>query len=95
MNESIGLIAAFCTTIAFLPQAVKTIRTKNTTGISLLMYVIFSSGIVLWFIYGLLISNRPIIFSNGITSIFAFTVLFYKMRESIMERKSGQYPKSK
>ncbi|MBX6380701.1 MtN3 and saliva related transmembrane protein [Thermoflavifilum aggregans] len=77
---AIGLVAAFCTTVSFIPQAVKTIRTRNTSGISLGMYVLFTTGTLFWFIYGLLSHSLPVTLANGITLIFAGIVLFYKIR---------------
>jgi MtN3 and saliva related transmembrane protein len=76
----IGLVAAFCTTISFLPQAVKTIRTKDTSSISLSMYFLFTLGTLLWLIYGLVSANIPIIVANAITLIFASVILVYKVR---------------
>ena len=76
----IGLLAAIATTSSFLPQALKTIRTKNTFGISLGMYSIFSFGTLLWFIYGIMDSDWPIIIANGITLIFACVILAYKIK---------------
>jgi MtN3 and saliva related transmembrane protein len=76
----VGLVAAFCTTISFLPQAVKTIQTKDTSGISLSMYFLFTFGTLLWLIYGLLSMNIPIIIANAITLLFACIILVYKIR---------------
>jgi len=76
----IGLAAAFCTTASFLPQAIKTIQTKNTSGISLSMYALFAFGTLLWLTYGLADSNLPVTIANGITLIFATIILVYKMR---------------
>jgi MtN3 and saliva related transmembrane protein len=76
----LGLAAACCTTISFLPQAIKTIRTKKTEGISLSMYSFFAFGTFLWFLYGLFTGNIPIYIANGITLIFAVIILIYKIR---------------
>jgi MtN3 and saliva related transmembrane protein len=76
----IGLTAACATTISFLPQAVQTIRTKDTSGISLAMYGVFTLGTFLWLVYGILSSNIPVVFANGITLIFASIILIYKIR---------------
>jgi MtN3 and saliva related transmembrane protein len=76
----IGLVAAFCTTISFLPQAIKTIQTKNTSGISLSMYFLFAFGTLLWLVYGLLSLNIPIIIANAITLVFASIILVYKVK---------------
>ena len=78
--EIIGFLAAICTTIAFLPQAIKVISTKTVAGLSLPMYIIFTIGVFLWFIYGLLIKNNPIIIANFITFSLASIVLFYVIK---------------
>ena len=65
----IGLIAAAFTTFAYVPQAVKTIKTKNTKSLSLIMYVIMTVGIVLWLSYGILLKDLPIIIANTVTLI--------------------------
>jgi MtN3 and saliva related transmembrane protein len=76
----IGLAAAFCTTISFLPQAIKTIRTKDTASISLSMYALFTLGTLLWFIFGLMSDNLPVYLANGVTLVFAMIILGYKLR---------------
>ncbi|MDP9047391.1 MAG: SemiSWEET transporter [Bacteroidota bacterium] len=76
----IGLFAAFCTTVSFLPQAVKTIQTKDTSGISLSMYALFTTGTLLWLIYGLLSGSLPVTIANAVTMVFAAIILIYKMK---------------
>ncbi|MEP1033203.1 SemiSWEET transporter [Ekhidna sp.] len=80
MEQYIGFIAAFLTTISFAPQALKTIRTKNTEGISLVMYILFTSGIFCWLIYGLYLDDLPIILANSITLILSATILIMKVK---------------
>jgi len=80
MIEFIGYLAAFLTTLSFLPQAMKTIKTRDTSGISFLMYFMFVSGVFFWLIYGFLISNVTILVANLITLIFAGIVLFIKFK---------------
>lgn len=75
----IGLLAVACTTIAFLPQVIKTVKTKETKDISLLMYVILTTGILLWVVYGLLTIDLPIILANSITFVLALIVLMLKI----------------
>ena len=75
----IGLLAAMCTTIAFLPQVIKTVKTKKTNDISLLMYIILTTGILLWVIYGLLTIDLPIILANSITFVLALIVVMLKI----------------
>lgn len=76
----IGLSAAFGTTVSFLPQAIKTIQTKNTSGISLAMYALFTIGTLLWLIYGLMSHSLPVTIANAITFIFASVILVYKLK---------------
>ncbi|MDE3182035.1 MAG: SemiSWEET transporter [Bacteroidota bacterium] len=76
----IGLIAAFCTTVSFVPQAIKTIQTQNTSGISLGMYSLFAFGTLLWLLYGVFSSNLPITLANGITLVFSIIILVYKLK---------------
>ncbi len=71
----IGLLAAACTTIAFIPQAYKVYKTKHTHDLSLPMYTIFAIGVLLWLIYGIMINNLPIILANGITFISCIYIL--------------------
>jgi MtN3 and saliva related transmembrane protein len=71
----LGLLAAACTTFAFFPQAYKIYKTKHTQDLSMPMYVIFSIGILLWLIYGIMINNLPIIFANAITIISCVYIL--------------------
>jgi MtN3 and saliva related transmembrane protein len=78
--DIIGFIAAFGTTISFLPQALKTIQTKDTSAISLYMYALFTAGTLLWFIYGILSHSVPVIMCNLVTFIFASIILVYKIR---------------
>ena len=77
---SLGLVAAACTTAAFLPQVVKALRTRETKDISLLMYLILISGLCLWLAYGLLVRDLPLILANCVTLILALIVLFLKVR---------------
>jgi MtN3 and saliva related transmembrane protein len=77
-----GLVAAFCTTSSFLPQAIKTIQTKDTASISLAMYVLFTFGTLMWLVYGLASANWPVTIANGITLVLASIILFYKIRNT-------------
>lgn len=71
----LGLVAAVCTTLSFLPQAIKTITTKHTQDLSLGMYAVLTTGVLLWFIYGILIKDVPVMLANGITLMFTGTIL--------------------
>ncbi|MEO7532146.1 MAG: SemiSWEET transporter [Sediminibacterium sp.] len=76
----VGLAAAICTTISFLPQAIKTIQTKNTSGISLFMYSLFAFGTMLWLLFGLFTRNIPIVAANAVTLVFSIIILTYKIK---------------
>ncbi len=80
----VGLLAATCTTISFLPQAIKTIRTKETSGLSAGMYIVLNIGILSWLIYGIFIKDIPVILANAVTIVFTFTILFliFKYKKS-------------
>ena len=80
--EIIGYCAAFLTTIAFLPQAIQSWRTRDLSGISLGMYGLFTLGVGLWLIYGLIIEKWPLILANALTFALAFSILLLKLRSS-------------
>ena len=77
---ALGYVAASLTTLSFIPQAIKTLRTGDTRGISLRMYALFTAGIALWGIYGLLTGDGPLIAANAITLIAAGLILDRKRR---------------
>jgi MtN3 and saliva related transmembrane protein len=79
-TDIIGYMAAFGTTVSFLPQAIKTIQTKDTSGISLYMYMLFTAGTFLWLMYGLMSHSLPVAIANVITFIFASIILIYKLK---------------
>ena len=76
MITLLGLVAAICTTVSLLPQVIKTIKTKHTKDLSLSTYAVLTTGIFLWFLYGILIKDLPLVLANGITLIFTATILF-------------------
>jgi MtN3 and saliva related transmembrane protein len=78
-QEIIGYIAALLTTIAFLPQALHSWQTRDLSGISLPMYLLFTLGVALWFIYGVLIDSWPVILANAVTFLLAAMVLVLKI----------------
>jgi len=76
----LGFLAATLTTSSFLPQVVKAVKTKHMKDISLLMYIILMTGIGLWFIYGILISDLPVIAANGVTLVLVSLVFVLKLK---------------
>lgn len=83
MLFSFSIIAALLTTISFLPQAIRVIKTKDTSSLSLVMYIMFALGVTIWMIYGIGIRDIAIAVSNFITMIFAVIILFYKVRNRL------------
>jgi len=79
-NDWIGSAAATLTTTAFIPQAWKVWRTRHTADISLSMYALFTLGVALWLIYGILLESWPIVIANCITLLLAGAVLLMKLK---------------
>ena len=85
--EIIGYCAAFLTTLAFLPQAIQSWRTRDLSGISLGMYSLFTAGVGLWLIYGLIIEKWPLILANAMTFTLALSILLLKLRHTSKQQK--------
>ena len=85
--EIIGYCAAFLTTIAFLPQAMQSWRTRDLSGVSLGMYSLFTAGVGLWLIYGLIIEKWPLILANALTFALALSILLLKLRHTSKYQK--------
>lgn len=85
--EIIGSVAAALTTLSFVPQAVRVLRTGDTEAISLAMYSMFVVGIALWELYGLLIGSWPVIVANIVTFALSGLILVQKIRH---ERKKAR-----
>lgn len=88
--EIIGMLAAILTTAAFVPQAVKVVRTRDTAAISLAMYALFTSGIALWGVYGVMTWQWSIIIANAITFVLAAIILAIKVKAVLATRATGQ-----
>ena len=82
LSDLVGYPAAFLTTIAFVPQAWKSWRTRDLSGISLSMYALFTMGVALWLAYGVVIGSIPVIVANAITLLLAAVVLLLKVMEA-------------
>jgi len=80
LQNLISYVAAVLGLCAFLPQAVKTLKTKKTRDISLGMYLIFWVGVILWLVYGFLLKNPPIIIVNAIVLVCASLILSFKLK---------------
>jgi len=80
LHDLIGSLAAVLTTASFIPQAWHTFRTRDVSGISLGMYSLFTVGVALWLVYGVLLMAWPIIIANVITTSLALAILVMKLR---------------
>jgi len=86
LTDTVSTIAAILTTGSFVPQAIKVIRTRDTCAISRWMYILFTTGVFFWFIFGLLIENIPIIAANAVTFVLSLVILIVKLREKKVEK---------
>lgn len=80
LAHAIGMGAAVLTTVAFVPQVLKTLRTRSAGDLSLTMLVVFSTGLALWFCYGLMIDSWPVMLANAVTLILNLVLLALKLR---------------
>ena len=80
--EFFGYFAAILTTLAFLPQLIKTLKTKKAEDVSLITLIMFLTGVISWIIYGYKISSTPILIANIITFILNLLILIFKINFS-------------
>ena len=80
VTEAIGIVAAVLTTASFVPQVWHSFKTRDVSGVSLGMYSVFTVGISLWLVYGVLLRAWPLILANGITLVLASAILLMKLR---------------
>jgi MtN3 and saliva related transmembrane protein len=78
--ETIGTVAAVCTTLCWVPQATQIIREQHTEGVSLATQCVFSVGVAFWCTYGLLLHSWPLILANAITLVLSLAILGLKLR---------------
>lgn len=76
----LGLLAGSLTTASFLPQVIKTWRSRSAGDISLVMFALFSLGVLLWIVYGFTVGAVPVIVANVITLLLSMTILVFKIR---------------
>lgn len=77
----LGFFAAMLTSLAFVPQAIRVIQTRQTKDISRNSYILLNLGISLWLLYGIMKMDLPIIIANSTTIIFSMTILIFKLKE--------------
>lgn len=78
--EIIGLLAAILTTFSFVPQALKMTKTKNASSISLSMYLVMVSGVILWLLYGILLERIAIILANSVSMVLQIWIIIMKLK---------------
>ena len=78
--DVIGSVAAVLTTASFIPQAWHSFKTRDVSGISLVMYSVFTLGVALWLLYGVLLQSWPLMIANSITLVLAAAILGMKLR---------------
>ncbi|HVS26042.1 MAG TPA: SemiSWEET transporter [Burkholderiales bacterium] len=79
-DNILGFVAGILTTLAFVPQAWRVWKTRSVKDISLGMYIIFTSGVGLWLVYGIVIHSLPLILANSVTFVLAAFILIMKIR---------------
>ncbi|WP_034388054.1 SemiSWEET transporter [Hellea balneolensis] len=84
--DFIGTIAATLTTLSFLPQAILVLRTRETRGISLGMYSVFTLGVALWIVYGVYLKATPVIAANIVTLCLALCILSVVIQNKLKSR---------
>jgi MtN3 and saliva related transmembrane protein len=92
MTDAIGFLAGALTTVAFVPQALKMYASKSGKDVSARMLLIFSAGVILWLIYGIMIDSVPVILANIVTLIFSGTIIALKIRYSRSNPRDTQNP---
>ena len=78
--ETLGYIAGILTTIAFVPQVIQIYKTKSAKDVSLAMFLLFTTGVVLWLVYGIKSQALPVIVANAITLFLSCIILFFKYK---------------
>jgi len=85
--DIIGYVAAALTTSSFLPQAILTIKTRDTESLSMGMYSLFTTGVFCWLVYGVYIADKALVIANIVTFILAATILSFKVYNDFLKKK--------
>ena len=86
-GDLLGYVAAFLTTASFVPQALKTLQSQDTQSISLVMYLMFTSGVFFWFSYGVYKEDIPMMGANAIGFCLAAIILFCKIKNDCLRKR--------
>lgn len=87
LGEIVGYLSGAFTTIAFLPQVIKSIITKNVSGLSMYMYIIYCMGLIFWILYGVYLHSFQIILFNVITLVLNGIILCMIIRKNVKKKK--------
>lgn len=79
-ENAIGMMAAICTTVSFVPQLIRVWQLRSAREISLTMFLVFSLGVFLWLVYGVFIQSAPVILANAVTLALSLAILALKVR---------------
>jgi MtN3 and saliva related transmembrane protein len=85
-GEIIGYLAGICTAIVFLPQSIRTIKTKDVRGMSVASYVIYCLGMILWIIYGVYLHSVQMMFFNAVSLFFAAIILYIIVEQRLRNK---------
>ncbi|GAB3656012.1 SemiSWEET transporter [Ramlibacter alkalitolerans] len=88
VSDVLGYLAATLTTVSFVPQAWRTFRTKDVSGISLKMYTLFTLGVAVWLAYGIVLGEVPMMIANSTTLLLAIPVLVMRIKYGRKQRKT-------
>ena len=89
LSDALGYLAATLTTVSFVPQAWRTFRTKDVSGISVKMYTLFTLGVAVWLAYGIVLGEVPMMIANSTTLLLAIPVLVMRIKYGRKQRQSG------
>ena len=90
VSDMLGYAAATLTTASFVPQAWRTFRTKDVSGISLKMYTVFTLGVAVWLAYGIVLGEVPMMLANGLTLVLACAVLVMRLRYGKQQKRQDR-----
>jgi len=76
IGEILGYLGGICIAVAFLPQSIKTIRKRDTNGLSLSTYIIYCTGVLSWILYGAYLGSLQMVFFNTLSLIFSAIILY-------------------
>lgn len=88
ISHWIGIAAACCTTLSFVPQVIQILKNRDTAGISVAMYTIFTTGVFFWVVYGFIIRDMPVLLANSVTLILTLSVLMLTITQRLRTRNA-------